>query len=191
MSILTDNLPSYIEIDGEIYPVRCDFRVWLEFDSIMNGSLSPDKKISAAMRMCFPLEEMKFFPPSCDKTFLALIDFYNGGIPSSRSTTKGERVLSFEEDAPLIYAAFLSEYNIDLLSVPFMHWFCFLALFRGLSENSRIMKIIAIRGADLDKIKNQSERDYYKRLKEIYALSATKSSCERDTDIAKNLFQMF
>ncbi len=190
MSFLTDNLPSRIEIGGACYPIRTDFRAWLEFDSIMNGNLPSEKKIAAVMRMCFPYEEMKSFPPPSVEAFSELLKFYNGG-KEGKNGKKSEPVLSFTHDAELIYSAFLSEYNIDLLSVPYLHWFCFLALFHGLSEESRIMKIIAIRSISLDKIKNQTEREHYRRLKEIYALPYGENSCERDSDIANSLFQMF
>ena len=36
MSILTDELKDYITVGGRTYPVRTDFRVWLEVDRIIN-----------------------------------------------------------------------------------------------------------------------------------------------------------
>lgn len=193
MSFLTDNLPEYICVDNKRYPIRTDFRVWLEFYSIMSGNLSTQQKISAVFRVCFDSKALKILPKPDFQTLSALFSFYNcnNDIKTSVNTQKTEKVFCFTKDAELIYSAFLQEYSIDLLSVPYLHWFCFCALFKGLGENTRLMRILSLRSIRLDDIKNPHQKEHYKRLKNIYALPDLRSEKQKDLDIAENLFQIF
>ena len=67
---------------------------------------------------------------------------------SGGSSTSGSMVQSFSwsKDAGMIEAAFLQNYQIDLMEEQGkMHWTKFKALFDGLSDNTRLIKIIQIR----------------------------------------------
>lgn len=67
---------------------------------------------------------------------------------SGGSSTSGSMVQSFSwsKDAGMIEAAFLQNYQIDLMEEQGkMHWAKFKALFDGLSDNTRLIKIIQIR----------------------------------------------
>ena len=67
---------------------------------------------------------------------------------SGGSSTSGSMVQSFSwsKDAGMIEAAFLQNYQIDLMKEQGkMHWTKFKALFDGLSDNTRLIKIIQIR----------------------------------------------
>lgn len=64
------------------------------------------------------------------------------------NTAGGSMVQSFSwsKDAGMIEAAFLQNYQIDLMKEQGkMHWTKFKALFDGLSDNTRLIKIIQIR----------------------------------------------
>lgn len=58
-------------------------------------------------------------------------------------------VVSFTQDAPFIYAAFMMDYNIDLQRQAgresALDWRLFLALFRGISESTKMREIMNIR----------------------------------------------
>ena len=61
----------------------------------------------------------------------------------------GPRIYSFEEDAPYIYAAFLSQYGLDLTEIPFLHWWKFKALFGALEERHEFVKIMRYRSVEM------------------------------------------
>lgn len=193
MSILTDILPESVEIAGRRYPVRSDFKVWLEFDKIMGSNLDNEKKFIAIKRICFDSDVAP--PPEVvsEELIVRLMEFYNCGRSSGNFDKKGKgvRVIDFEEDSELIYAAFLAEYGLDLLSVPYLHWFCFCALFRGLGENNKLSKIMSYRAIDLDGIKDPKRREQLRRLKQAYALSDNRNKMEMDEDIALSLLEVF
>ena len=67
---------------------------------------------------------------------------------SGGSSTSGSMVQSFSwsKDAGMIEAAFLQNYQIDLMEEQGkMHWTKFKALFDGLSDKTKLVKIIQIR----------------------------------------------
>lgn len=193
MSILTDALPNYVIIDGIKYPIRTDFRVWLEFDNVISSQkIKAENKIEILIRLCFDKNKCRIAPPFSKETVSCLCDFYMCKKPhkKSRKNDSCERVFSFEYDADYIYAAFFAQYGIDLLSVPYMHWYQFSALFKGLDEDSRLMKIISWRSVDLSQISDKQKRKAYQKLKEIYALPDERSELQRQYDMASAIFDI-
>ena len=68
-----------------------------------------------------------------------------------------KKAIYYEQDAPYIISAFQREYQIDLLSVEYLHWWKFRMLLDGLSEESQIKKRIYWRTCDVSKM-DQKER---------------------------------
>lgn len=194
MNILTDILPDSVMIDGKKYPVRTDFRVWLEFDRVLALSITEWEKAVILTRLCFDTKKCRKLPDSFEKAATALCNFYlcrqDEKKQHSKKTSK-ERVFSFEEDADYIYAAFITQYGIDLTEVKYMHWYKFSALFKGLDENCRFMKIISWRGASVDEIQDEGRRKYIRKMKELYALPDNRTELEKQQDMADAISELF
>lgn len=81
------------------------------------------------------------------------------------------------EDSPYIFASFLQCYGIDLVKERYtMHWTIFNSLLMGLSNDTKFMQVLEIRGRELPKGKdNQKERQNIIKLQEKYALKGTYS----------------
>lgn len=87
-------------------------------------------------------------------------------------------VYDWNEDAELIYASFLFDYNLDLFEVQGdLHWERFLALFKSLSEKSPFGIAIHYRTCDVPKPDqhNKEERDHILKMKRKYALKSEKA----------------
>ena len=118
-------------------------------------------------------------PEEIDLAIDGILFLYSCGNQAKRVShrpTNGEvelkpkLIYDYEHDAPYIYAAFLSQYGIDLNEIPFLHWWKFQALFRSLDDSCKIAQIMGYRAADLSKIKNKNEKNRIAKLKRIYAL---------------------
>ena len=77
-------------------------------------------------------------PADINKAIEKIIWFYKCGkedkkASSNRNST--EKVLDYNVDADYIYSAFMSQYNIDLQDIEYLHWWKFRALFDSLDEN--------------------------------------------------------
>ena len=176
MNIITDKLPESISFSGEQYPVKTDFKVWLRFyKTVTDRTKSPAEKFTEAVLYCFDSTKCKKLPPDYEKTMSLLLDFF-AGMPKGTSGGNGKKkVFDFTEDAEYIFTSFFREYGIDL-SETSMHWYKFLALLGGLSEESRLKKVIAWRSVNLADIKDPKQRDFCRRMKEIYKLKCGNSA---------------
>lgn len=92
---------------------------------------------------------------------------------NSGTSSNDEEFFCFEQDADYIYAAFLSEYGIDLIEQQGkLHWYKFSALFKSLSDQCKFSKIIEIRTREVPQLNkhNTKEREELLKLKKVYAL---------------------
>lgn len=92
---------------------------------------------------------------------------------NSETSSNDEEVFCFVQDADYIYAAFLSEYGIDLIEQQGkLHWYKFSALLKSLSDQCKFSKIIEIRTREVPQLNkhNAKEREELLKLKKVYAL---------------------
>ena len=193
MNIITDILPESVNYNGKDYPLKTDFKVWLKFHSIVTDKKStPAEKSAKAILCCFDSRKCKRLPDTMEDTMALLLKFFSGNTEadSGKYAPKKERVFDFAEDSGYIYAAFFQEYGIDL-SESSMHWYRFLALLNGLSENTKLRKIIAWRGVNLSEIKDSGRREYFRRMKSFYRLGKAENGILTEKDIAEEISTAF
>ena len=89
----------------------------------------------------------------------------SGAQPGSRA-----RAWDLTVDAGCIYAAFLQAYGIDLVRVPFLHWWAFLDLLENLPEHTLMAQKMQLRTMNLSEIKDAKLRERYKKLQRQAAL---------------------
>lgn len=187
MNILLDRLPDYVEADGRQYKIRTDFRVWIRFDLLISqGELTPETLLEI-LKLCYALDRSHSIPQTAEKALNALAGFYagekiSGGQGGSRAE-KQNRIYSFSADADYIYSAFMSQYNIRLNRVKYLHWWEFQALFQGLDESHKLSKIMEYRAVDLGKIKDKEQKRFYQKMKRLYALPDTRSQAQKEADM--------
>lgn len=193
MNILTECLPSEVIIDGKKWSIRTDFRIWLEFDRLLRlRDAEADEKFMMIAALVFDSEKLPAARISQDSAMEALCDFYLCGKEHVRDKAdKSEHcVFSFYEDADYIYAAFLSQYGIDLLSIPYMHWFVFSALLKSIDDSSRLMKIISWRSVRPEEERNAERRRYLEKMKRLYALPDLRTEAEKERAAAEVLSEL-
>lgn len=174
MSILVDRLPKSVEIGGAEYQINTGFRTSILFEMLIRDKGIPDQvKIGVMLRQYYPV-----VPPDEDAAIQKILWFFNCGKkkkkPDERNKTaksfrKDKALYSFEQDAAMIYAAFLSEYEIDLQDVEDLHWWKFSALFDALPDDTKIKQVMRIRGMDTSGLKKK-EIKRLNDLKKYYAL---------------------
>ena len=95
---------------------------------------------------------------------------------------KHKKSMDFIQDGPLIYAAFMQAYGIDLVAEQGrMHWWKFSALLRGLPSDTRFMEVVQIRTKPMPAPTkhNAEERAQLARLKAEFALKLTAEEREQ------------
>lgn len=180
------DLQETIEINGIKIPIRTDFRTWIKFSCIL-----ADKKINDVYKSFLLLDTVLFSHYEnieTDKAINELLKFYfcNKTIPAQKKSSNKIGFL-FEYDMDLIYAAFMQQYKIDILSVE-LHWWEFKALLNGLTDETKFVEIVGYRVIDLSKIKDKKERQRLQELQEHYKIKDVENTRTQE-EIEAELFK--
>lgn len=147
-------LPTSVWQDEKEYPVNADFRQILRcFRLEKDPHVAQRHKVLLMCKAFYacPLEEL---PPDP----LALLWDFVAAYAKDMEKVPGSAPMDYEYDADAIYASFLQQYGIDLLTVPFLHWYAFSALLEGLCEHTPLMDRLQTRGMDTKSLKGKDRQ---------------------------------
>lgn len=124
------------------------------------------------------------------ETLEALLDFYNCNKTYPKPKKPSNKIgFLFDYDMDLIYAAFVQQYNIDILNTD-MHWWKFKSLLDALTNQTKFMQVVGYRLMDISKIKDKKEREKLKELQDFYAIRANNMPAPRtQEEIERELFE--
>lgn len=133
--------------DGNEYSIDADFRTVLRCIRVCTD---PDIEPKDALYMLI----MWFFGgklvPNALELFLSFVSTENG-------EETDPALMDFEQDADAIFASFMTDYGIDLIDIPFLHWYKFQALLGGLSEKTALHSRIQLRELDTSHLKGKDK----------------------------------
>lgn len=180
MNVFYEELPEALEINGREYPVITDFREWIRFSDMLKSDIPPEFKLEFLSEMFLEEVPNLYTEDGIEEVMDAITSFLSlsgtefPDISSDEANSEEEseeveyeeqrakKAIYYEQDAPYIISAFRREYQIDLLSVPYMHWWEFRMLLDGLSEESQIKKRIYWRTCDVSKMDKKERREILK-----------------------------
>ena len=187
MGLLVDISPVTVTIDNIEYNINSNFRTFILFEQLMFDEDFPENlKTIKALQLVYPE-----IPSNVDKAIEKMIWFYSCGKPqkSKNSRESGTRCYDFEFDDSYIFAAFWQSYGIDLESKDYLHWWKFRALFRALPDDCEFVKIMCYRSIKIDNKMSNSQKQFYSKMKKLYALPRSKSENEKINEIEKMLMR--
>lgn len=182
MSFLSGKLPSGVFIDGRLYRMNTDFKVWLRVEELLRGEGT--ENIPELLKLCYI-----DLPPTLSQAIEGISDFFTmGQAGGDKKAAAGKTaVIDFEYDAKFIWAAFMAEYQIDLHTAH-MHWHDFLTLLGSLSEDNMLCRIMQYRSVNLSKIKDKEQRAFYRRMQKKYKLPDRRSESEKESEMAEAMW---
>lgn len=189
MNILVDELPENVVISGDEYEVRTNFRIFILFELIwQDDTLDTRSKVVRSLKLCYPV-----IPHNIEKAVDALLWFYKCGKDDSPQKKKmaarrgKSKVYSFEYDADYIYAAFMTQYGIDLQDIEYLHWWKFRAMFNSLTNENEFVKIMEYRSIDIKEDMSREQKAFYRKMQKIHALPVSKDEEEKQNAIEEAL----
>lgn len=168
-SILLDKLPT--EWNG--YEIDGDFQIGIQISQCMTDeSLNPTERIMVAAGLLFGDE----CPGAYEEIIEALNWFLNGwnhdntkaSGKCASSKNKSVETMDFDVDQWRIYAAFKSQYGIDLNSEK-MHFWTFMGLISSLEECA-FTRVVSIREKKIDSKMSKEEKNWLRKAKEMFRI---------------------
>lgn len=168
-NILLDELPA--EWDGHV--IDGDFQIGIQISQCMTDeTLNPTERILTAGGLLFGEE----LPGTYEEIIEALNWFLNGwnhdntkaSGKGASSKKKSVETMDFDVDQWRIYAAFKSQYGIDL-NVEKMHFWTFMGLISSLEECA-FTRVVSIREKQIDSKMSKEEKSFLRRAKEMFRI---------------------
>ena len=145
-------LPEHVTVDGVDYAIRADFRTILKIFRLLGDFELEDRHKYLKMLELFYPEAV----PPLQQGVEAFFDFIRA--PERKSDPEAAH-MDYEFDADAIYASFLMQYQIDLLSPETnLHWYAFTALLNGLDDDTPLCRRLYFRTLDTKKLKGKAKR---------------------------------
>ncbi len=179
LAISQEELPTRIIADDLEIPVSADFRSWIKADLIMRDRQIPKEAKLPVICQYIGLD-LSRLDVTIPDLWAGIFKFYmceqepRGEAVSSSSAT----AYRFDCDWWLIYAAFIQQYGINLLTAD-LHWFEFRALLDGLTEQTQFIKVVQARLRDTSRLKGE-EKAQAEKLKRYWKVPDDSVQEERD-----------
>lgn len=186
MSFITDKEENTIERFNTKFRLDLSFDVVLLVQDLYKEDLSKYEKLDMALEL-FVINNARLVTLTYPQKDELLNDISTEfvDLKVKRKTKSNKKVFDFNEDAEYIYSSFMCDYKLDLISQQGkLSWKKFIALFQGLSANTKIKEIMSIRGRELPKPTkyNQAEIQSLIELKNFYALGDTEENFQDGLD---------
>ena len=176
--ILTKALPNTVTCHGRAFSVYTDYRIWMRFEMQLINWREGDP---------FPIDylfknDVPFNPDLAD---LLAFSRPASELPRKLSDDDDITVIDWEIDAELIYAAILGQYGIDLFEVKDLHWHKFLAMIKGLNEQTKLREVMQYRAYKRETGKNI---DQYERLRSAWEIRRVSPEEQQELDEFSRVF---
>lgn len=172
--------PEFIEVAGKKYKINTDFRLALKCDEVFRDeTIGNYEKMLAIIYILLGDNALKD-TNNHEKIFSLLIKYLRRGKNFDDLDEDDDPSMNFKQDQGYIKASFMSDYGTDLDKSD-MSWWQFFDLLEGLTDNSVLNRVRAIREEPLSDKKGK-ERARWEKLKKQVELKREKTAKEKELD---------
>lgn len=179
LAISQEELPTRIIADDLEIPVSADFRSWIKADLIMKDRQIPKEAKLPVICQYIGLD-LSRLDVTIPDLWAGIFKFYMCEQEPRGEVANDSRATAYRFDCDwwLIYAAFIQQYGINLLTAD-LHWFEFRALLDGLTEQTQFIKVVQARLRDTSRLKGE-EKAQAEKLKRYWKVPDDSAQEERD-----------
>ena len=148
-NLIIDAFPEKVQFAGADCPIRTDFRIGMLFEGLIRErEIEKDARIEQVLRLYYPPESLRHIEQTgaINEAVTGVLWFYACGDPpkpeksSARTGSIRRRLYDWDEDAPMIYAAFYAQCGIDLNRAQGLHGWALCALLSARSQWAKHLK---------------------------------------------------
>ncbi len=175
MNILTEQLPTAVEVDGVVHDLDTDFRTCLTIIlAFEDAELTAQEKAMVMLELLY-----KEAPGNAQEACRLGVKFLDcGEEQGQRGDHDDGRLYSFTQDAKYIYSAIKQSHGVDLETVDYLHWWKFCYLFLDLREDCFFHRLIHLRRQKNTGKLTKEERELYYKIRDIVDLPEVRSAEE-------------
>ena len=192
-NILIDELPHSVVVNDCIYDVNWGYRA----NIIMEICIFSDRSDEQKLLDCLNIFYCRNIPADVDQAVEKMLWFHRCGRSPDKPEDKKQpsgaqrpkrigRAYCFDKDAALIFAAFFSQYGINLnrTANKDLHWWEFMAMFDSLGEDLLISRVMYYRTADTEGM-SKKQKAFIMRMRKLHSLSDASSDMDSKAKLAK------
>lgn len=169
MNILTDLLPTAVEIEDTVYELDTDFRTCLTIIMAFEDLELTDYEKQMVMLDLLYKEIPENIKEAC-RLAVKFLDCGEDPEAKESSDDNAGRLYSFNQDAKYIYSAIKQSHGVDLETIDYLHWWKFSYMFLDLREDCFFNRLIHLRRQkNLGKL-TKEEKELYYRIQDIVDL---------------------
>lgn len=180
--MLSSKYPEYIETKKRRYKLNTDFRVAVRCFEVINDTSIDDYERNIAITYLLT-NEIPF--DDLEDVNKLLIKYLQCG--ESNEQEQGTRDMDLLHDEKYIEASFMSDYHMDLSQVEYLHWWQFITLIQGLTNDCILNRVREIRTMDIKDFKGKARTKIVKA-KEQLALPPLKNRLTQEEEDALDAF---
>jgi hypothetical protein len=176
---MTYTLPTSVEINGQEYEVRSDFRVILDIlEAINDVELDDQERAAVVLDIFYPgFEDMP--SDNYEEAIAKCMWFINCGQEND-AVKKPKKLVDWQQDFSVIVAPVNRVMGKEVRSMKYLHWWTFIGAYQEIGD-CLFAQIVGIRqklanGKSLDK----SEREFYRNNRKLVDLKQRYTEWETD-----------
>lgn len=174
--------PEYAEIKGEKYKIDTSYQTALKcFEVIEDETITDYERALAIIYLLFD-----FIPNENLNLFLEKAKIYLQCGKTEKEQNDNKKDMDFVQDRGFINSSFMSDYHIDLSKTD-LHFWQFIELLEGLTEQCSLNRIRDLRNYDLSQIKDQKERSKIEKAQKKVALKIKRKNQDLTEEQQKNI----
>lgn len=179
--------PEYAEINGKTYKINTNYQTGIDcFRAIESTEITDYERPYAIIGLLFG-EDTYFDFEDMQIAMEKAIKFLCCGKENNANSNQ-KKLMDFDYDKGKIIASFISDYQIDLDKVEYMHWWKFCDLIAGLTEKSILSRVIDLRNTNLSDYKDAKQREKIRKEMQKVALPQPKVEyTEEQKELLKKL----
>ena len=175
-----NSYPEYILVEGKKYKINTDYKIALKCEEIFkDDDICDYEKTLAIIYLLLGEEGLSDF--NNHEKIVKLLERYLICDKNNQDVDDEEPSMDYKQDMGYIKASFMSDYNGLDIEKTNLSWWQFHDLLVGLTDNSILSRVRAIREESLSGKKGK-ERVRWEKLKKQVELKQEKTSYEKEMD---------
>ena len=172
------DLPTSLEIAGQEYGIRSDYRAVLDLlTALAAPDLEQGEKALAALDIFYP-DFLHIPAEDLEEALAKCTWFVNGG--DEGDNRKRPKLMDWEQDFQYIVAPINRIFGKDVRSMPYVHWWTFLAAYREIGDClfAQIIRIrnLKAKGKRLEK----ADQEFYRENKRLVDIQRKYTDADND-----------